>query len=116
MLAATVVMAASTVVYTIYTSKTLDAINANSKASGVQADQIIGNMNWFAQSMDASVKQAQAALRSSIETSRNDQRAWVGVVSINGADYTDTLGGITKRVYTKEGDADSPRNRSVILL
>lgn len=52
----------------------------------------------------ASTKQGQRALNASIEASRNDQRAWIGVVSISGADFPETIRGVNGRVYLREGE------------
>jgi hypothetical protein len=66
------------------------------KQSGEQSDRqivrVIDNMNWLARSMDLSAKNTQDALRASIEASRNDQRAWVGIMgNVRPGNYTDRL-------------------------
>jgi hypothetical protein len=57
-----------------------------------QANRVINNMNWLSKEMHYSVQQSQAALEvsrrqskdaldASIEISRTDQRAWIGITS-----------------------------------
>ncbi len=72
---------------------TLDEMKRGGVAATDQAWQAIGNINWLARTMDGSLQQAQRALDASIEISRTDQRAWVGVVSVNGANFTENVGG-----------------------
>lgn len=63
---------------------TLQEMKRSGSAATDQTWQAIGNINWLARTMDASVKQSQAALQASIDASRNDQRAWVGVEGFDG--------------------------------
>jgi hypothetical protein len=57
--------------------RTLDEMKGSGSNATQQANQVISNLNWLAQSMDGTLKQSQRALDASIQTSRLDQRAWL---------------------------------------
>jgi hypothetical protein len=103
----TFVIAVSTVWYAVTAHHQLESMKAQLKITNQalldaqqssatathQTWQAIGNINWLAQSMDASVKSAQtamrnsqrqssAALRATIEQNGLDQRAWLGIRSM----------------------------------
>jgi hypothetical protein len=88
------------------------------KTLSEKAGEIVGTMNKalsdnqeavknaFEQNktaVDASTKQSARALSASIDATRNDQRSWVGTVSFAGADYTATIGGVTRAIFLSEG-------------
>jgi hypothetical protein len=69
---------------------TLRVMKSSSDTNTEQVWRAISNLNWLARTMDGNLKEAQrsetesrkqarAALNASIEASRNDQRAWVGL-------------------------------------
>src|SRR5216683_2612083 len=50
--------------------------------AGTQTDRIIAADERIATAMESSVRKSEEILTASIETSRNDQRAWVGINGI----------------------------------
>jgi len=89
---------------------TLTEMKRSGAAATDQAWQAIGNINWLARTMDgafqqnrqameASERQSKAALDASIEVTRTDQRAWVGVIETEPP--TETVAG--ENVYIKAG-------------
>jgi len=88
----------------------LNEMKSSGQTSTDQANRVIENMNWLAKSMDwtlkqsraaieASEKQSMAALDASVNTSRNDQRAWIGVTGVAGPRLKDSTG---REVYLIE--------------
>jgi hypothetical protein len=107
MVLATITMATSTVFYTKYARGQLDAIQGEldqMKGGSAQTDRLIekadsiaGSMNeanaqqkkaldetlrQSRESLNRTLVQSNAALQASIDASRNDERAWVGIVDL----------------------------------
>lgn len=91
----TAVIAIATVLYVCASFRqlskmeaTLTEMRTDRQGSTDQANQVIGNMNWLARTMENSLresnKQSREALEASIVAARNDQRAWIGVTRIDG--------------------------------
>src|SRR5258708_31767846 len=85
----TAIIAAATICYVIAEfrqlrkmSDTLIEMKSAREGGTDQANQVIGNMNWLARTMESSLAKSQAALDASIAASRTDQRAWLGIKDI----------------------------------
>jgi hypothetical protein len=67
-------------------SNTLEEMKRSGQGAAEQTNQLIGNANWLARTMqgalEASERQNRDALNASIATSRTDQRAWLGIKDI----------------------------------
>lgn len=61
----------------------LNEMKRSGEQSTKQMWSAIGNINWLAHSMDLSEKQSERSLGAALDQNKLDQRAWVGVVSID---------------------------------
>jgi hypothetical protein len=91
-----VLVAFGTLFYAVAAVVQIWILKQSGEQAAEQASRIIGNLNWLARSMNSALKesrraeeairrQSQAALDASIEISRDDQRAWVGVEGFTGS-------------------------------
>jgi hypothetical protein len=64
-------------------SDTLGEMKRSGEASTNQLWQAIGNMNWMARTADGSLHQAQQSFGAAVDQSRLDQRAWLGIGTID---------------------------------
>jgi hypothetical protein len=60
----------------------LDEAKRSGEQSTEQMWSAVGNINWMARSMDSSQKQSQVSLQASIENFHLEQRAWLGLASV----------------------------------
>jgi hypothetical protein len=70
------------------------------KETGDQTERIITHASGIANATKSSLEQSKRALDTSIEMSRRDQRAWIGLTELN-AKWRDAA---NKPVYVKEGE------------
>lgn len=115
MIVATIVIAISTTIYTIYArrqwqvmSTTLSEMKSSGSETKTQIDRMITETNRIADSMSKTVQHSKKALDSTIENSHLEQRAWIGPTLVLPAEYTE--GG--KKIYIKEGH---PINCGVVI-
>jgi hypothetical protein len=106
MVIATIVIAISTTIYTIYARQQLKVMSntlAEMKQSGnetkTQTDRMITETNRIANATTKTVEQSKTALDATIENFRLEQRAWVGTLEVFPAQYEDK----GRKVYVKEG-------------
>jgi len=92
----TLIIAAATVWYSVTAHRQLEAMQGQlsitnqalsdtQRSSAVATDQTwqaIGNINWLARVMDASLQQTQVALAQTHDNFVLDQRAWLGVTEV----------------------------------
>ena len=106
MVIATVVIAISTTIYTLYAreqwqvmSNTLAEMKNSGDKTKTQTDRMITETNRIADAMTKTVQQSKSSLDATIQNFRLEQRAWVGPTQFNWAEYPEG----DKKVHIKEG-------------